>query len=249
MKINTILFFSIIIFSLTALAKSTGITVRVLANDSKFIGNSMGGVEIVIKDIKNKNILAKGTTTGNTGDTHLLMKEPRKRYDLIATPKSAAFKTNIDLKVPTKVLIAAKGPLNSDDQQEVSVSMWLFPGKHLNEGNGILLKLPGFSLTPQPLTQKPELGKPIKAHLTIKMMCGCPIKPEGIWDSNKIKIWAVVKRNREIILQKPLVYNSISDFKLNFTPRKEGSYSIVFMAFDSRTANTGLGQLNFKIER
>jgi hypothetical protein len=62
----------VIILSLVALtapaiasAEPTEITVRVLAKDSKFVGTSMGGMRIILRDAHTGEILATGLTQGS----------------------------------------------------------------------------------------------------------------------------------------------------------------------------------------
>ena len=52
-----------------SLAEPTEIVVRVLGNDSKFIGTSMGGMRVTLRDAQTGEILATGLTQGATGDT------------------------------------------------------------------------------------------------------------------------------------------------------------------------------------
>jgi hypothetical protein len=56
-----------------ASAEQTEIIVRVLAKDSKFVGTSMGGMRIILRDAHTSEILATGLTQGGTGNTKLIM--------------------------------------------------------------------------------------------------------------------------------------------------------------------------------
>ena len=58
-----------------AQAEPTEIVVRVLGNDSKFIGTSMGGMRVTLRDAQTGEILATGLTQGATGDTRRIMHE------------------------------------------------------------------------------------------------------------------------------------------------------------------------------
>ena len=63
-------------FALTmgyATAEETQIDVRVISKGGKFIGTSMGGVLITIRDAKTAELLAKGVTRGTTGDTEKII--------------------------------------------------------------------------------------------------------------------------------------------------------------------------------
>ena len=50
-----------------AQAEPTEIVVRVLGNDSKFVGTSMGGMRVTLRDAQTGEILATGLTQGATG--------------------------------------------------------------------------------------------------------------------------------------------------------------------------------------
>ena len=67
-----------------AVAEPTDITVRVLAKDSKFVGTSMGGMRIILRDAHTGEVLATGVTKGGTGNTELLMHENRGRRAQLA---------------------------------------------------------------------------------------------------------------------------------------------------------------------
>ena len=49
-------------------AVPTEITVRVKTKDAKFLINLMGGASVTIKDAMTGELLAKGLTTGGTGN-------------------------------------------------------------------------------------------------------------------------------------------------------------------------------------
>lgn len=234
-------------FSSSLGAEVTHVAVRVLAKDSKFIGSSMEGAHVTISEKDSNKILAQGITRGDTGDTHLLMHKPRSRYKKLATKGSAVFFASIKIDVPTQVRITARGPLVIANPQEVSITQWLFPKKHLDKGDGIVLELPGFAIEPQPLVKIPRAGSEVEVHAIIRMMCGCPIEPGGIWDSDEISLWATVERKGEILVNQPLTFVAPSDFMLRFIPANEGEYTITFFALDKRTANTGLGKMSLSV--
>lgn len=126
-------------------AAETAVTVRVLSRDAKFIGTSMGGARVTIRDADTGELLAEGTTSGSTGDTGRLMTAPRERGEGLATPGAAAYETTLDLHRPTLLEITAYGPL-AQRQSAVSASTtrWAVPGKGLAGGDGVVLELAGF---------------------------------------------------------------------------------------------------------
>lgn len=128
-------------------AEETPVTVRVLSADAKFIGSSMGGARVTIRDAATDELLARGVTRGSTGDTERLMGTPRERDTRLATPGAAAFEAVLDLDEPTLLQITAEGPL-AQLQSAVSASatQWVVPGKGLAAGDGVVLELSGFAV-------------------------------------------------------------------------------------------------------
>ena len=128
-------------------AEDTRITVRVLSKDAKFIGTSIGGVRVILKDADTGEILADGITTGGTGDTGRIMKEDRKRHQPIATEGSAAFTARLDLDKPRRIEVTAYGPLGQlQSANRVSATQWVIPGRHIDQGDAWLLVMPGFAV-------------------------------------------------------------------------------------------------------
>lgn len=130
-----------------AVAEETAVTVRVLSRDAKFIGSSMGGARVTIRDAETGALLAEGVTEGSTGDTQRIMGTPRERGATIATPDAGAFTATFDLDRPTLVEIAAFGPLaQRQSAVAASTTRWLLPGKDLTAGDGVILELAGFAV-------------------------------------------------------------------------------------------------------
>jgi predicted alpha/beta hydrolase len=53
---------------------NTMLTVRTRAKDAKFIGSSMGGSYITVRNAQSDELLAEGYTEGSTGNTSRIMK-------------------------------------------------------------------------------------------------------------------------------------------------------------------------------
>ena len=66
---------------------------RVIAKGAKFIGTSMGGVEITIRDADTGELLVKGVA-GGTGDTKRIK---AAKSEPLATPDAAKFDATIDI--------------------------------------------------------------------------------------------------------------------------------------------------------
>ena len=125
-------------------ADQTGVIVYVKAKGSKFIGSSVGGAKVTIRDTETGKILADGITTGPTGDTDLIMHTCRKEAEPIADESGAKFSAILDIDKPTHVEIKAYGPLAFPQAAgSASITQWLLPGKSIDQGDGVLIELSG----------------------------------------------------------------------------------------------------------
>ncbi|OAG27278.1 hypothetical protein [Thermodesulfatator autotrophicus] len=125
-------------------AEPTRIVVRVKTKDAKFLGSSMGGALVTIKNVLTGEILAQGKTVGSTGNTKLIMKTPHQRGVPISDDKAAKFVAEIDIDEPTLIEVSAYGPLaQRQAANKVSATQWVVPGKHIDQGDAFMLELPG----------------------------------------------------------------------------------------------------------
>ena len=74
----------------TAAAEPTDLVIRVISEGGKFVGTSMGGAEIIVRDVRSGEVLAHGRTAGSTGDTARIM-TGGPRGTPLADEASAAF--------------------------------------------------------------------------------------------------------------------------------------------------------------
>ena len=249
----------VMIFTLIALncfdaaAIPTTITVRVKSKDAKFIGSSMGGVLVSIKNVDTGEILSKGLTVGTTGDTTRIMKTPLIRGGVLSDDRSAKFTATIDIEDPTFIEVTAVGPMaQRQSSNKVSITQWVIPGKDITTGDALLLELPGFVvdiLSPPAHIKYSGSPQLIQVKVNVTMMCGCPVRPSGIWNSNNFIIEAVIKKNGEKITTIPLDYaGEISQFSVGYTALAPGTYDIFVYALDSRNGNSGLDRTTFIIQ-
>ncbi|WP_373057508.1 hypothetical protein [Zunongwangia sp. H14] len=229
-----------------AQAQETSITVRARAKDAKFIGSSMGGARILIKNAETGKILAEGVTEGDTGNTEKIMKQAHERYQGLSDNNTAGFTAILELKKPVFVTVEAHGPLNSKQAAVTSsTQLWLFPGKDIT-GDGLVLELPGFAVNI--LSHQTHETVVAEKHVEIKanivMMCGCPVTEEGLWDANQYEIKAIISRGpnqlQEISLEsaeKPSTFTAT-------TRLDPGNYDIMVYAFDPVSGNSGLDTTN-----
>lgn len=222
--------------------KSTTLVVRAVAKDAKFIGSSMGGAFVTIKKVNSGEVLASGVTKGSTGDTDKLVGEPHQRYETLSTEDAAKFETTLELTEPVFVEISARAPMAQKQSQVTSsTQLWLIPGKNITE-DGIILEIPGFAVDIlQPQAHESNGNDSISITANVVMMCGCPISPDGLWDSNEMEFLAVIEKGEQEVARKQLTFTGkTSTFETSFNPQGGGAYQITVYGYDSRTGNTGL---------
>lgn len=128
-------------------AVQTHLTVRARSKDAKFIGTSMGGALITIKDSETGKVLAEGLTAGGTGNTQKIMIEPKTRFGRIADDATAKFETVIDISEPTLLTVDVDAPYGlKPNMVRSSTQIWMIPGKDIT-GDGLIVEVPGFSVS------------------------------------------------------------------------------------------------------
>ena len=139
------LFLLLIGFAYSTYATETKLIVRVKAKDAKFIGSSMGGALVMVRDSETGQILAKGLTKGSTGNTKLIM-YTTERGVALSDEATAKFETTLDIDEPQLVTIEASGPYSQRQSMATSTAqVWLIPGKDI-VGDGVILEVPGFAI-------------------------------------------------------------------------------------------------------
>ncbi len=157
-----VLLTAILLFGI-AEAEQTKLVVRAKSKDAKFIGTSMGGASVIIRDSENGKVLADGTTSGATGNTKMIMIEPRQRGVRISDSYTAKFETVLDIDEPRLLTIEVEAPnIQKPDTLKSSTQVWLIPGKDIT-GDGVIIEVPGFSIS----TNVPETLKSVGNKATI----------------------------------------------------------------------------------
>ncbi len=253
MKLKHMIFgFIVVLAAASAQAVPTQITVRVKAKDAKFVGTSMGGVLITVRDAQTGELLAKGYTAGGTGNTVRIMKTPVSRGVSISDESAAKFTASIDIAEPTQVEVAAYGPsAGLQSAGKVSATQWVVPGKNITEGDAWLMEMPGFIvdvLAPPTHSMLPGAPQTVTIKANIMLMCGCPITPGGIWDANKIEVKALLKKNGQQVGVLPMQYaGSPSQFSGTWSIPEAGMYEAAVYAYDAATGNTGINKVTFMV--
>lgn len=236
----------VITFTSSLFAQETSIMIRAKAKDAKFIGTSIGGARILVKDALTGEIMAEGVTSGSTGDTEKIMNKDWQRGEELSDDNTAGFKARLDIEKPTFVTVEAYAPVNKK-QAEVrsSTQLWVIPGKNI-DGDGIVLEIPGFVvdiLSPQ-THERIASSENIELKANIVLMCGCPVTKGGIWDADQYEVKAIVTNSegnsKEITMSqkdKPSTFKA--DLKL-----EKGLYEILIYAYDPVSGNTGMDKTN-----
>lgn len=230
-------------------AEATPITVRVMSKDAKYIGSSMGGMHIVIRDAHTGAVLAQGLTQGGTGDTKRMMQDPIGRRAPLSDDKSAKFEAMLDLDVPRLIEVEAFGPLaQMQSAHKVTSTQWVVPGRGITGGDGWVLELPGFvvDVLEPPAHVKLTGVKSVGITANVTMMCGCPIEPKGLWDADKYEVKAILYRDGKAAGTFDLKYaGKTSQFAGAIPVDAAGLYDVTVYAYDPANGNTGVDRTTF----
>lgn len=242
-----LLFFS----TLEAMAIPTTLVVRAKAKDAKFIGSSIGGARIIVREALSDKILAEGFTTGSTGNTQRIMQSPHERHQRLSTEETAAFNAIIDIEKPTLVTVEGYGPWQQAQARiKVTSQVWLIPGKNIS-GDGLILEFPGFVvnvLSPQ-THESLNSGDTIPITANIVLMCGCPITEGGLWDANQYEVQALVEKDGQPGPKVPLMISQKANtFSGSLQADEPGLYQVSVYAYDAQTGNTGVATTNFLVK-
>ncbi len=240
--------FTALLVASPAFAQSAGtetkVMIRAVARDAKVIGTHVGGAKITVKDAATGQVLAQGMQQGGTGDTDVIMKKPHTRgMALYNGGDASGFLAVLHLDKPTVVEISAEGPLgNSQATQRSSKTMLLVPGEDVL-GDGVLLEIHGFIVTPlAPLADaKLKAGSPFEVRATVTMACGCPTEPDGLWDAKKIRVVARLLRDGKVQSEIPMTYAGVQNtFHVDVPVTAAGPMELQVLALDPASANFGM---------
>ena len=124
----------------------------------------------------------------------------------------------------------------------ISITRWVLPGKHLTDGDGWLVEMPGLAVDVlEPAAGgRTKVGDEIILSANVVMMCGCPFTRSGLWDAHKLEVVASIKQNGEQVKIVPLEpTDEASRFSARFTAGSRGAYEVAVTAFDPASGNAG----------
>ncbi|MUP46210.1 hypothetical protein E0K83_10700 [Gramella sp. BOM4] len=236
----------LIFFTYSMYGQTTSVMIRAKAKDAKFIGSSIGGAKILVKDVLTGKILAEGLTQGSTGNTERIMRSDWKRNEPLSEESTAGFEAVLNIQEPTFITIEAYAPVNKKQAVVMSsTQLWAIPGKDIT-GDGVVLEIPGFVvdiLSPQTHERISE-SREIELKANVVMMCGCPVTKDGIWDANQYEVKAVITDENG---EKSELFLEQKDKPSTFSARvnlQKGLYEVLIYAYDPVTGNTGLDRTN-----
>lgn len=240
-----------LLYASPAWAELTEIVVHVRSKGSKFIGATMGGMHVTLEDTMTGELLASGLTVGTTGDTALIMTRERLPDTPVATPDAARFTAKLDIEEPRLVRVTATGPMSMLAGNEASSTMWVIPGRHVNQGNSWMLELPGFMVDLIAPGNTLRLAAPAAVAIEINLTtgCGCPITPAGLWDSDEYEIAAMVLKDGGAFAEVDLKWaGQANRFAAEFKVDEPGVYEVRAYAYDPANGNTGLDRAVFVVQ-
>lgn len=253
MKQPLFLFALCLLFSFSSKATETTVIVRAKAKDAKFIGSSIGGAKVVIRNSLTGEIMAQGITSGTTGNTKLIMQTPQERGKRISDEATAKFEAVLDIDAPVFATVEVYAPINKKQAMvSATTQLWILPGKDIL-GDGIVLEIPGFVvdiLAPQTheVISTTEGKENLQIKVNIVMMCGCPIENGGMWDAEHYEVQAVIKSDNKVLKEVPLtVQDKKSTFGGKISIPEKGNYEIIVSAYDAGSGNTGVDKTNIII--
>jgi hypothetical protein len=244
---------------------STQIDVRVIAKDGKYLGDDIGGALVTIHDVYTGELLARGTTSGGSGQLNL-MEISLTRSEVLPVDEASVFSASLDLCEPRLIRVTAYGPLAAQrSANTVSLTQWIYPGQNItggDKGGGFLLEIPGLvvQILNPPTHYLPQTApQNIEIRVNVTMMCGCPIGTgHPPWHPEQFAVMAVIKQGEYSSTELPLKYDEDapygvpSQFVNNWpVPENETGqpeiYEITVSAFQQKTGNTGVDKVTIII--
>lgn len=236
--------------AVVAEAVPTDIVVRAKAKDAKFIGTSVGGALVRVREADSGRILAEGMTRGSTGNTELIMKKPHRRHESIAEG-AASYRAILDISEPVFLTVEVLAPyIKKQARVLAQTQTWLVPGKPI-DGEGLVVEIPGFVvdvLSPQTHRYTTLDESPFEIRANVVMMCGCPLTDGGLWDGSAIEVAALVKKDGETFDTVPLAMQQANTFAAPLSVKSPGVYELLVYAYDPKTGNTGVDRVSFIVK-
>ncbi len=243
---RSLLFIFSMMFSFQINAQETKIMIRAKAKDAKFIGTSIGGAKVIVKDAITGELLDEGITSGSTGNTKLIMQEAKERYKSLSEESTAGYMAVLDIQEPKFITVEVLAPFTKKQALvKSSTQLWVIPGKDIT-GDGLILEIPGFVvdiISPQ-THERIAADNQIELKANVVMMCGCPIEKDGLWDANQYEVKAVIKNSEGKSVSVVMEQREKPSTFYAETSLEKGLYEVTIYAYDPVSGNTGLDKTN-----
>lgn len=138
--------------------------------------------------------------------------------------------------------VIARGPLDYPQaQQTTAKTVHLIPGQDVT-GEGIILSLHGFIVEVlEPSTTRASPGSEIAVRARVRMLCGCPTEPDGMWDSSRYTIEAQFLRDGRVVAEAPLSFTgTTNEFGGSLSVPGDGAGTIRVTVSDAERVNFGV---------
>ena len=223
-------------------AQTTRVNVRVVSHDAKIIGDGVGGARVVVRDPSTGQVLAEGIQRGGTGDTRSIVREPHARGQAVyEAPGAAVFTAEFELDVPKVLEFIGEGPLGYEHAMQRAVKrMLVVPGEDIL-GDGVVLELHGFIVELiEPKT--PAAGETVTVTAQVRLLCGCPHTPGGLWDAVRISVKARLYEGTRVIREAILEYAGEPNMFTGAISLQDAgpNSTLVVLASDADRANFGM---------
>ena len=224
-------------------AVPTTITVHVRSNDAKLLQDPVGGARVIIRDAETGTVLAEGLQQGDSGSTDQIMRQPHRRGENIyTTPGAAQYVATLSLVEPTRIEVTAEAPLDHPQaMQSASKTLWVMPGQDI-EGDGLVLTVHGFIVEVlEPSSSSAASGESVSVRARVRMLCGCPTEPGGMWDASTYTITAQLLRDGEVVATAPMDFTgTTSEYEATLTAPASGATAVRVLAMDAQRVNFGV---------
>jgi hypothetical protein len=247
---RTALLAGLLCIALPAAATPTDIVVRVISQGGKFVGTGMGGADVILRDVRTGEILARGVTSGATGDTARIM-TGGPRGTALADAATAGFRTTLDISEPRLVEVEVYGPLAQlQAAAKATQQHWLLPGAPV-VGDGWVVELPGLvvdMVEPAAHNRTATGASTVRLTANVALMCGCPIEPGGLWDAARYDVRAFAQRDGAPAGNVAFAYAGATGRFAGDLPLKgKGNYVVTVTAIDRQTGATGVDRSSFVV--
>ena len=232
-----------------AAAEPTRIDVRVIARGAKFLGGYTTPVRVTLTDADTGETLARGITSGSTGDTQRTMTGGKDSGGKRASPDTAVFRTTLDIDRPRRITATVTGPLSQVQATTTAKStQWVLPGHDVTAGDGWLIELPGLIVDiADPIAYRwVKAGETVPLRVGVTMLCGCAISQNGPWRASDTEVEAVVTTNGGAPRRISLRFDPTSaTFTADMPTPAPGLYEVEVTGWVAASNNAGVARTAF----